>query len=382
MSKIFPFPTNGKALGTKKHGAPLRRRGKKAREAKGGFELGAGAELYGMHSQAAAGQDVGPDIVNVQDAIRLRFGGAYGGAEDRAARFAGANGARVDPRGEVTHEAESRLQMFDMEGIGVGEQDETVAPGQASEQAIRKQEIGFGNDDAIPCGAELLEGDARVEACGEVFIPILGSDAALLPGSPERVLLNRSPHFFRRQVCGAANGGGADGGEGAERFESDDYTAEVEDDGFDSGLGGFGTGSGHGSAIEGNSEIRGGQSEIGVRCAWTDWGDGFAAASAEGTDDAGKQRKENDGEDDVMNAAAEVWHQFADGVPAEDHAADPEDATSDVIGKVLVIAHLCGAGDGRAKRADDWDEAGKDNGFAAIGSVELVRAVKVLALEK
>lgn len=82
-----------------------------------------------------------------------------------------------------------------------------------------------------------------------------------------------------------------------------------------------------------------------------------------------------------MNPAAEVWHEFADGVATEDHAANPEDAAGNVIGEVFGVAHLRGARDRRAEGPHDGNEAGKDDGFAAVFFVELMGANEMLALE-
>jgi len=78
---------------------------------------------------------------------------------------------------------------------------------------------------------------------------------------------------------------------------------------------------------------------------------------------------------DVRNGAAQE-------IAAKDHTADPKGAAEDVVDQITVIRHLSSAGDGRAKGADDGNEAGQDYGLAPISFVKGVGAMEMAFAEK
>lgn len=111
-------------------------------------------------------------------------------------------------------------------------------------------------------------------------------------------------------------------------------------------------------------------------------GGGLMAAGAEGADYAGEQGEEHYDDDDVMDAVTKIGHEFADAVPAEDHAAYPEDAAKNVVGEVLRVIHSRGACHRRTEGAHDGNVAREDDGLAAVCFVEIVGAFEMGALEE
>ena len=107
----------------------------------------------------------------------------------------------------------------------------------------------------------------------------------------------------------------------------------------------------------------------------------LGSAGAENAYDGGKEREKNYGGDYVVNSFANVGNDAAEEETAEDHGADPKRATSDVVKKVVRVIHFSGASYRRAEGADDGNIPRKDDGFAAIGFVEIVSALEMPALE-
>ena len=158
--------------------------------------------MNGVHAHTTSDEDVFVDVINEEDTFRRGIGGNHCGEEDGAAGLGCSDGAGINARGEMTHESEMGFEMLDVKRIGVGEGYEAAALGQLSEKGIGQQEIRLGNDDAVPCVAEFLEGDADVKTRGEVFVPLFGSEAAFLPGGPKRIFLDGGPHFFGGEIGG------------------------------------------------------------------------------------------------------------------------------------------------------------------------------------
>lgn len=106
------------------------------------------------------------------------------------------------------------------------------------------------------------------------------------------------------------------------------------------------------------------------------------AASPQKANDGGEQRKKNNNDDDVMDALADIGNGTTEEVSAENHSADPESATKNVIDEVARIRHLGSARDRRTKSADDGDEARQNHGAPSIFLIEFMSALEVAAAEE
>ena len=80
--------------------------------------------------------DVYGDVVNVHSLARADFRGAHGFTVDEGIRFAGSNRAGIDalPFGEILVEVISRLEVSDVDGIGIREKNQAVAFGELLEE--------------------------------------------------------------------------------------------------------------------------------------------------------------------------------------------------------------------------------------------------------
>ena|SRR5579863_4430086 len=83
-----------------------------------------------------------------------------------------------------------------------------------------------------------------------------------------------------------------------------------------------------------------------------------------------------------MKVFINVWNSRARKVATQDHAADPEYATENVVGEVAEIRHLRRTGNGRTKCSNNWNEARKYDRPPAIFFVEIVGALQVTAAEE
>lgn len=81
--------------------------------------------------------DVCEDVVNVDSLAGADFGNTQGFAVNQGIGFAGPDRAGIDalPFGEILVEVVSRLEIGDMDGIGVGEENQAVAFGELLEEA-------------------------------------------------------------------------------------------------------------------------------------------------------------------------------------------------------------------------------------------------------
>jgi hypothetical protein len=108
-------------------------------------------------------------------------------------------------------------------------------------ERYRKHQMRLGNDDAVPSLTKLRKTDLHVELPANIPVPLIGSDASLLPVQPEWIALNGSVEI-------AAGGFVAAGGAGhmfvrvatpyprevterAQGLKLNDYPADIEDDG-------------------------------------------------------------------------------------------------------------------------------------------------------
>jgi len=83
-----------------------------------------------------------------------------------------------------------------------------------------------------------------------------------------------------------------------------------------------------------------------------------------------------------VNALADVGNGPSEEVAAENHCADPKNAAENVVDEVTGVRHLRSAGDGRAKRANDGDEARENDRFSAISFIEVVGALEMALAEE
>jgi len=83
-----------------------------------------------------------------------------------------------------------------------------------------------------------------------------------------------------------------------------------------------------------------------------------------------------------MDAGPDIGHRVSEGIPAQYHGANPQNATADVEGDVACIGHFRRARDRGAKRSNDGNEPREDNGTATIFFVEIVGALKMAAAKE
>jgi len=106
------------------------------------------------------------------------------------------------------------------------------------------------------------------------------------------------------------------------------------------------------------------------------------ALGAKDADDGGQQREDDHDGDDVVNALTDIGYGTAKKIAAENHGADPENAAENVVEQIAGIRHTGGAGDRRTKSANDGNEAGEDDGLAAVFFVEIVSAKEMATAEE
>ena len=209
----------------------------------------------------------------------------------------------------------------------------------------------------IPDFAELLESKRGSKTFGKMKIPVAGRNAPLLPVEPARVLFDSGPGLLRRE-----REAGSQAVHGPGNVHADQDAADIEDDGAElrgcHSLFAPGAGSGGGARV----------TELLTR--------------AKDADDRGQHGKHDNDGNDVMYARADVRNRSAQSVAAEDHGADPKNSPTHVKGNVIEVGHPCSAGDGRAKRSNNGNEARENDGPAAIFFIEVMGALKVAAPEE
>src|SRR5580704_17664203 len=120
--------------------------------------------MYADHAEGLGGGDVFFEVVD-EDGF-VGFGGAQGVLINDWVGLAGADDAGVDADGEVLKEGESRFHVGDVDGVGVGEQGETILFGEAGPEAVGLE--GFGEQGGVPGLSELVVGEVAAEAANNV----------------------------------------------------------------------------------------------------------------------------------------------------------------------------------------------------------------------
>jgi len=83
-----------------------------------------------------------------------------------------------------------------------------------------------------------------------------------------------------------------------------------------------------------------------------------------------------------VNPLADVRNGTPEEVPAENHRANPKNAAESVVDQVTGIRHPRSAGNRWTKGANDGDEARENDGFSAIGFIEVVCALEMALAEE
>src|SRR6266404_9506767 len=182
-------------------------------------------------------------------------------------------------------------------------------------------------------------------------VPVLWRDPALLPVQRAGIVFDCGPDLLRSEleVRGEPS-------HGVVNIHPDQYTTDVEDDG---------------------AEFRGwhGLNVLGA-------GGRGRASRTEDADDCGKNGKDDDNGNDVVNALSNVGNRTSKDVAAEDHRANPQNTSTNVKEEIAGIRHFRSAGDRRTERPNDGDEAREDHGTAAIFLVEIMSPLKMAAAEE
>lgn len=80
-----------------------------------------------------------------------------------------------------------------------------------------------------------------------------------------------------------------------------------------------------------------------------------------------------------MDAGPDIGYRVSQRIAAENHRADPQNASADVERDVTGIGHLCGTGHRRTKRSNDGNKPREDYCPAPIFFVEIVGALEMAA---
>ena len=207
-------------------------------------ELGGGLEMDAGEAQPAGGFDVGEDVVYVDGLFGADFAGSEGLAIDERVGLTGTNGARVgaDRLWKIGEEIVAGLEFFDVDGIRVRQQAETIALCEAREEGSFVDRVGI--EGGIPDPFELFEIERKVEALAEVQVPIARGHAAFLPVWPAGVVFDGGPQFF-----GSKGKSLGQGGFHALDIHTDEDSANVKDYGAQ-----FGHGYGFSGVMTGEEE--------------------------------------------------------------------------------------------------------------------------------
>src|SRR5258708_34792974 len=125
------------------------------------FNLSAGFELYGVYALALCARHVVGDVIGEETLFRTALGARDGFAIDHWRGFQGADLVREDRGVKVPQQGIGFQQHGKVNGIGVGKQQQAVAPVDALEQTFGDQWIG--QEDGAPDFAKLIVGDAQIE---------------------------------------------------------------------------------------------------------------------------------------------------------------------------------------------------------------------------
>src|SRR5205823_1201099 len=107
---------------------------------------------------------------------------------------------------------------------------------------------------------------------------------------------------------------------------------------------------------------------------------GFSAF--QNADDGGQNGNDGDDRDDVVDVLADVGDGAAQCEAAEDHRTYPEDAAENIEAQIFGVRHASRACDWRTESTNNGDEAGEDDGAAAVFFIKLVRSLQVATAEE
>ena len=162
--------------------------------AEGVAEGGGDGAVDADHSEGSGGGDVFFEVIDIYSFVGLHFGGAEGFLVDDWVGLAGADHAGVDADGEVIEEGESRFHVGYVNGVGVGEQRESIVFGEASPEGVGLECLG--EQGGVPGLDELVVGQIAAEAADDVEVPVAGADAAILQIEEARIFFDGGPDFF------------------------------------------------------------------------------------------------------------------------------------------------------------------------------------------
>src|SRR5579859_901348 len=103
---------------------------------------------------------------------------------------------------------------------------------------------------------------------------------------------------------------------------------------------------------------------------------------AEQANDGGKQGKEDDHGNHIVNVVADVGDEMAERITAKDCGSNPEGAANSIEEQISCIRHFCSASDRGTKRSNDGDETGENHGAATVFFIEVMGALQMAAAKK
>src|SRR4029077_3356824 len=163
------------------------------------------------------------------------------------------------------------------------------------------------------------------QALGDVKVPIVRGDSALLPIMPAGIFFYGGPQLSRRQrnpLREACNGAG--------EIQFDEHAANIKNDSAKRSVG-------HQLVSHGTSRC------WPRRCFLT----------FDNAHDGGKDGNEDDDRDDVVDVLADIGDGSAECKAAENHSAYPEDTSEDVVAEISGVGHASGACYGWAEGSND-----------------------------
>lgn len=255
-----------------------------------------GAEDESSHAEALRGFGIRGDVIDIDGFACGHFAGAKGFRVDERIRFTSTDAEGINANWKVPEKGETHFCVGHVNKVGIGEQSQAVVLGEFFEKELRLDR--FGCQDAIPNLFELFESERAAETLAEMKVPVLWRDPAFLPVWPARIVFDGGPDFLRSEleVRGKPS-------HGAVNIHLDEDTADVEDD---------------------CAEIRGGHGLLSLGAS------GGCAPRAEDADERGQNGKDDNDGNDVMNARSNVGNRTSKSVAAEDHGADPQNASKNV----------------------------------------------------
>jgi len=131
-------------------------------------------KLYRVHSKCAGCFHVGREIVGEEAFPSSASGVGHGVLEDFGRRLHGADFVREHRVVEMPHQRIIRLDHFEVDRIGVREDHQAMALGQAGKKRLSNE--GFGEENTGPKIAKFMVGNAQVEHRGKFFDELFGAD--------------------------------------------------------------------------------------------------------------------------------------------------------------------------------------------------------------